>query len=113
MSEPGSSDGARAGLKVWLDDVRPAPEGWVAARWPEEVIALLRTGEVIALSLDHDLGDDAHGTGYDVVLWIEEAVAVSGFVPPATMRVHSANSVARDRMEAGLASVAHLVARRT
>jgi hypothetical protein len=29
------------------------------------------------LSLDHDLGDDARGTGYDVILWIEEAV-VSG-----------------------------------
>lgn len=26
------------------------------------------------ISLDNDLGDDEHDTGYDVVLWIEESV---------------------------------------
>lgn len=35
------------------------------------------------MSPDHDLGDDARGTGYDVILWIEEAAAVREFVPPA------------------------------
>lgn len=98
-------------MRVWLDDVRPAPEGWIATRWPDEVIALLRTGEVTELSLDHDLGDDERGTGYDVVLWIEEAVAIHGFSPPR-IRVHSANSVARERMEAAVASIVHLVALR-
>ena len=29
-------------------------------RWPDEVIALLQTGEVEELSLDHDLGDDEY-----------------------------------------------------
>ncbi len=43
------------------------------------------------LSLDHDLGDDAHGTGYDVLTWIEEAVAIRGFHPPR-ISVHSAES---------------------
>ncbi|WP_439037769.1 cyclic-phosphate processing receiver domain-containing protein [Agarivorans sp. QJM3NY_25] len=33
---------------------------------------MLKTGEVTEISLDHDLGNDDHGTGYDVVLWIEE-----------------------------------------
>ncbi|MCE9670776.1 hypothetical protein LY474_23495 [Myxococcus stipitatus] len=84
--------------KVYLDDERPTPEGWVAARWPEEAIALLEGGGVEALSLDHDLGDDDHGTGYDVLLWLEEAVATRGFVPPR-LRVHSANSSARQKME--------------
>ncbi|MGL1250664.1 cyclic-phosphate processing receiver domain-containing protein [Vibrio parahaemolyticus] len=32
------------------------------------------------MSLDHDLGDDEHGTGYDVVLWIEEAVELKVFI---------------------------------
>ncbi|MDE1348062.1 cyclic-phosphate processing receiver domain-containing protein [Vibrio aestuarianus] len=50
--------------------------------WPEEAIALLKQGTVTEISLDHDLGDDEHGTGYDVVLWIEEAVATRGFQPP-------------------------------
>lgn len=61
-------------MKVYLDDERQAPEGWYRVYWPEEAIALLNKGDVTEISLDHDLGDDAHGTGYDVVLWIEEAV---------------------------------------
>jgi len=32
------------------------------------------------ISLDHDLGDDDSGTGYDVVLWIEEAVVVDAIM---------------------------------
>ena len=55
-------------MKVYLDDERAAPAGWVDVRWPEEVIELLKTGNVTELSLDHDLGDDGHGTGYDVLL---------------------------------------------
>ena len=60
-------------LKVYLDDERPAPEGWVHVKTPAQAIALLDTGMVSHLSLDHDLGDDENvGTGYDVVLWMEE-----------------------------------------
>lgn len=69
-------------MKLFLDDERSAPEGWIHVRWPEEAIEILKAGTVIELSLDHDLGDDAHGTGYDVILWIEQAVATKGFVPP-------------------------------
>jgi len=60
-------------MRVYLDDVRVAPAGWVQARWPNEVIALLQSGNVEELSLDHDLGDDQRGTRYDVLTWIEEA----------------------------------------
>src|SRR6185503_10312335 len=91
-------------MKVFLDDERPAPAGWIAVRWPHEAIALLETGTVVELSLDHDLGDDARGTGYDVLTWIEEAVATRSFSPPA-MRVHSANSSARLKMEAAIRSI--------
>ena len=45
-------------MKVYLDDVRDAPPGWVRAHMPEEVIALLRSSSVTELSLDHDLGLD-------------------------------------------------------
>jgi hypothetical protein len=72
--------------------------------WPEEAIALLETGEVDEISLDHDLGDDSRGTGYDVVLWVEEAVALRGFKPPK-MLVHSANSSARQKMLAGIGAI--------
>ena len=95
-------------MKVYLDDGREAPEGWVRVRWPEEAIELLKTGQVTDLSLDHDLGDDERGTGYDVVLWIEEAVATGAFVPPR-MVVHSANAPARAKMEAGLERIRRFV----
>lgn len=98
-------------MKIFLDDERPVPDGWVLARWPDEVVALLRTGAVTHLSLDHDLGDDERGTGYDVVLWIEEAVATSDYVPPQIM-VHSANSSARQKMQAGITNIQKLLARR-
>ena len=97
-------------MRVFLDDERRTPEGWVRVWWPDEAIALLEGGEVTELSLDHDLGDDARGTGYDVVLWIEEAVATRGFRPPV-MRVHSANSSARAKMEAGIAAIEKLARR--
>ena len=91
-------------MKVYLDDLRPTPEGWVRVYWPDEAIRLLKTGEVEVISLDHDLGDDERGTGNDVVLWIEEAVFTQQFTPPE-IRVHSANSAARKKMEAGIASI--------
>lgn len=50
-------------MKVFLDDERAAPAGWVLARWPDEAIELLRQGGVTHLSLDHDLGDDRKGAG--------------------------------------------------
>lgn len=74
------------------------------AYWPNEVIDLLKGGEVQELSLDHDLGDNVRGTSYDVILWIEEAVALHGFIPPK-ISVHSANTSARGKMQAGIRSI--------
>ncbi len=91
-------------MKIYLDDLRSAPEGWIHVYWPDEAIELLETGKVDIISLDHDLGDDERGTGYDVVIWIEEAVITRGFKPPE-IKVHSANSSARIRMEAGINSI--------
>jgi hypothetical protein len=94
-------------MRVFLDDERVTPEGWTRTFWPEESIALLETGQVTELSLDHDLGDDEHGTGYTVLLWIEEAVALRGFKPPR-ISVHSANSSARKKMERGIEAIERL-----
>jgi len=96
-------------MRVFLDDERVAPDGWRQVRWPEEAIVLLESGGVQELSLDHDLGDDEHGTGYDVLLWIEEAVATRGFAPPR-IRVHSANASARQKMEAAVQAIQRLAA---
>jgi hypothetical protein len=79
----------------------------VRAFWPEEVIRLLEARGVDEVSLDHDLGDDGRGTGYDVIVWIEEAVALRDFNPPRIV-VHSANSAARSRMTAGIRAIESL-----
>jgi NAD+-processing family protein with receiver domain len=88
-------------MRVWLDDRREPPAGWVWVRTPHEAIDLLSSGEVEELSLDHDLGlvDDSgrERTGYDVVLWIEEQVATEALIPPR-LAVHSANPPAHERM---------------
>jgi Cyclic-phosphate processing Receiver domain len=94
-------------VNVYLDDERETPEGWVRTYWPDEVIALLKEGNVKKVSLDHDLGDDERGTGYDVLLWIEEAVATRQFTPPQ-MQVHSANSSARQKMEMAISTIERL-----
>lgn len=92
-------------MKVYLDDERETPLGWFRTYTPYETINCLKSGRVTELSLDHDLGDDEMiGTGYDVVLWIEEQVHTNNFVPPK-MKVHSANSSARSKMEAGIKSI--------
>lgn len=50
-------------MKLWLDDVRPAPEGWTRAYTAAEAIDLLKIAlnvgdELDDISLDHDLGAD-------------------------------------------------------
>lgn len=97
-------------MKVYLDDERVTPDGWTRVFWPDEAISLLEQGNVSEISLDHDLGDDERGTGYDVLLWIEESVAVRGFNPPE-MRVHSANSSARDKMQSAIQTIRKLAAK--
>lgn len=94
----------KEGIKVYLDDERKAPPGWKQTRWPDEVIKLLKGGNVDEISLDHDLGDDTRGTGYDVILWIEKKVATENYNPPE-IKVHSANTSARKKMEAGIRQI--------
>lgn len=98
-------------MRLFLDDERPAPEGWLKVSWPSEVIEFLKTGRVTEISLDHDLGDDSRGTGYDVILWIEEAVALKGFVPPK-INIHTSNPSARAKMLAGVRMIETLISTR-
>ena len=99
-------------MKVWLDDMREAPEGWVRTRTPQETIELLKTGKVEVLSLDHDLSfDDSIGTGYDVLLWLEKEAVTKKLDTVPDMRVHSANSGARPRMELAIEQIKRLVER--
>ncbi len=95
-------------MKVWLDDLRPAPSGWIWVKTPPEAISLLQGGEVEEMSLDHDLGlfdsDGLEQTGGDVLYWVESQLVVHGRKPPL-LSVHSANPPARQKMERAIRAI--------
>jgi len=92
--------------KVYLDDERKPPTGWVLVKTPKEAIDLLKKNNVTDISLDHDLGnDEVIGTGYDVLKWIEEKVYFDKSFRLPNITIHTANPSARKKMEAALKSI--------
>ena len=89
-------------MRVWLDDVRPAPQGWTWAKTYDEATALLDNDDVQSLSLDHDIAcfraDGREMTGYDVLMFVVER-NVNGGKAPEEISIHSANPVGRARMQ--------------
>jgi hypothetical protein len=111
-------------MKLWVDDERPAPQGWRGVRSVAEAKVYLEQGLVIDMSLDHDLGACATCTaegrhigqmtrpdntffrycphvpsGYDLCVWME----ATGRWPTSSVRVHSANPEGARRMLAVIA----------
>ena len=79
-------------INVFLDDLRPCPEGFILARDVKECIKLLENNEVKVLSLDHDLGYNLK-TGYDLVKYMVEKDLY-----PEVIYLHTANPVGRQNM---------------
>lgn len=96
-------------LRLWLDDERTAPPGWVHARTGDEAKLVLLTGQVVHASFDHDLG--ASESSYDVLNWLEGRCTMGEGIAPATIRVHTANPPGRTRMKQAAASIARLAQR--
>lgn len=93
-------------VKMWLDDVRPAPDNWVWCKTADEARALLAQGDVYVCSLDHDLGPPSEGTGYDVLTWVERCMAEGVWYGPLpVIHIHSANPVGRMRMDKARQSI--------
>ena len=101
-------------MKLWVDDVRPAPDGYIWCRSVNETIATIITSEyrncnkptpvteifpdtnwnIKLIDIDHDAGDYASDGGdYIKILdWLEE----TGRNYP--MHIHSMNSVGVENM---------------
>lgn len=82
-------------FKFWLDDIRPAPDGWVWIKTAEELIDLIKSipwSDIKAISFDHDLGTDKK-SGYDVLTFIEKEVYSDNVSHLPTLSVHSQNPV--------------------
>lgn len=92
-------------LFLWLDDERTPPSpGWIWLKTAPDAIKALRTANFEVVSLDHDLGEDA-GTGYDVLLFIEDQVFTNPSFRAPEIRIHTANTAARVRMSLAAESI--------
>ena len=96
-------------MKLWIDDVRPAPYGYRWARSVHEAKVIIRDYETMLkasggkvvyhielIDIDHDAGDYANDGGDYIKLldWLEE----TGRNYP--IRIHSMNPVGRENMRA-------------
>lgn len=87
-------------LKIWVDDVRPAPEGYIWLKSVNEVKKyladphILCNYEISLIDLDHDAGDYAKDGGdYIRILDYLEIVGYNG-----DLRIHSMNPVGVQNM---------------
>ena len=83
-------------MKLWIDDVRPAPEGYRWAKSVNVAIEYIFNNNIELIDIDHDAGDYAkYGGDYIKVLdWLEE----TGRSYP--IRIHSMNPVGVANMRA-------------
>mgnify|MGYP007073300351 CR=1 FL=1 len=102
-------------MKVYLDDNRPCPEGWLLAQTADDCIRLLQTRKCTHLSLDHDLSfEQYHGdyskekSGYDVLLWLCQTVMNDQAFPVPEITLHTMNPAGRARMKLALHSLEKL-----
>lgn len=86
-------------MKIWLDDVREAPEGYIHVHSVNEAKKLIeqleQTNSIELLDLDHDLGEYASdgGDGIKLLDWLVE----TGRCYP--IKLHTMNPVGRDNMQ--------------
>lgn len=86
-------------MKLWVDDVRPAPEGYMWADNTDDAISIIRIAleygiNIEVIDLDHDAGDYAkYGGDYIKILDWMERKQIS--VP---IRIHSMNPVGAENM---------------
>ena len=88
-------------MKLWVDDVRPAPDGY---EWAQSVLmakAIIEVCEeenvaITLIDIDHDAGDYVNDGGDYIKLldWLEE----TGRNYP--IRLHTMNPVGRENMRA-------------
>ena len=86
-------------MKIWLDDVRPAPDGYLLCKSVNEAKRAIEQAEAAGeeieeLNCDHDLGDYAPdgGDGIKLIDWLCERET---YYP---VQLHTMNPVGRDNM---------------
>lgn len=86
-------------MKIWLDDLREAPEGYILCYSVNEARRLIEENEKLkiieVIDCDHDLGDyyPDGGDGIKLIDWLAER----GTYYP--IRLHTMNPVGRENMQ--------------
>ena len=97
-------------MKIFLDDCRQEPNGWKRLYHVDEVFSVIqecndKNVPIEVLSLDNDLGL-GEAEGREVLDWLEwMRFDNPDFLLPEQIVVHSANPVARQRMETVIAKL--------
>ncbi len=84
-------------MKIWLDDIRRAPEGYVQCKSVNEAIVIIEENKnnIEVIDLDHDLGDFAKDGG-DAICLMDYLVANELFY---ILNFHTANPVGLANMK--------------
>ena len=84
-------------MKIWLDDLRPAPKEYIWCRSVNEAIRFIKSTdcEIELIDCDHDLGDYAKdgGDGIKLLDWLAEQRLFY------EINLHTMNPVGRANME--------------
>lgn len=85
-------------IKLWIDDVRLPPRGWVWAQSSREALEIISNPNIniSQISFDHDLGES--DTVIPVCEYFEEQAYFHRMKPPK-WNIHSANPVGRKNIE--------------
>lgn len=81
-------------VKLYMDDLRPCPEGWILARDGKEMLKLMKehNNNISCISLDHDLGHPTND-GY----WVVKGIIELGYHADKVY-LHTANPLGRENM---------------
>ena len=92
-------------MKIWVDDCRPAPEGYFWCKSVDE--AIFRISHCMRfyipielIDLDHDAGDyaDQGGDYINILNWMEEYSNQNYRLDRIPIRIHSMNVVGVENM---------------
>lgn len=96
-------------MKLFLDDVRPCPDGWILARNEREFKEAFNCGQYVKeVSFDNDLGA-AEKEGWELINWLRDNIYSGVVLAPKRMYVHSMNPVARQRIQATINDIRSFV----
>ncbi len=95
-------------IKFWVDDIRPAPEGYIWCKSVNEIIGIIDAINVMTddfdtpitlIDLDHDAGDYSTDGG-DYIKFLDYCEQNWGKDLPFSIRIHSMNPVGIANMRA-------------